>query len=322
MITSEVKIHSLSKYPILWAFQVKHLVAGIKPDIVDGHNANIYGFLAAMTGFHPLVVTAWGSDIFIQPWKNSFWKLITQYSLRRADVINCLFPMSVAEPALTKLGINISKVRITLLGVDTFEFKPIAYDIELAREIGVSSDKPLVINSRGFEPIYDYTTFFNAIPLVITEVPEAKFLALYKRGQREIGERLVHKLGIGDSVILREWLPRSMLPRLFSLADIYVSTSLSDGASNVLFEAMACELAPVVTDIPANRPWINDGENGFLFPLGDSKALAEHIIHLLKDQPLLTQFGKRCRQLVQEKAEQSQEMQKIEDIYRELVSAH
>jgi len=317
-----VKVHPLAKQPILWPFQVKQLVTRIKPDIIDGHYASVYGFLAASTGFHPLVVTAWGSDILIQPQKNSFWKLITKYSLQKADIINCLFSLSVAEPAFTRLGIDVTKARTTLLGVDTSEFKPVKYDLELAGEMGLSSTLPLVINPRGFEPVYDYKTFFSAIPIVLRELPETKFIALYKKGQRRIGEILAEQMGITESVILIEWVPRSELPQLLSLASIYVSASVSDGASNSLFEAMACELAPVVTDIPANRPWIDDGKNGFLFPAGNSEVLADRIIHLLKNSALRIQFSKRCRQIVQEKAEQSKEMQKIEDIYRELIDKY
>ena len=54
------------------------------------------------------------------------------------------------------------------------------------------------------------------------------------------------------------------MPAYLNAADIYVSTSLSDGTSLSLLEAMACSLPVVVTDIPANKEWITDGHNGFL----------------------------------------------------------
>jgi hypothetical protein len=69
----------------------------------------------------------------------------------------------------------------------------------------------------------------------------------------------------GDPRVIRfiGYVPHEELAGFLAAADVYVSTSTTDGASVSLDEAMACELAPVVTDIPANRAWIKDGENGF-----------------------------------------------------------
>lgn len=314
-----IVLHRLSSNPLVWPLQIKHLVETIQPDIVDGHFASIYGFLAALSGFHPLTVTVWGSDIFVQPWHNPLWRFTVKYALNKADTINCLFPITVAEPALTRLNVNICKVRTSLLGVDTNKFKPLGFDAELAKELGIYRDRPLIINVRGFDPVYGFETYFQAIPLVLDKIPEAQFLALYRNGQREVGERLIDRLGIAGNVLLREWLPRSKMPQLLSLASINVSTSLSDGASNALLEAMACEVAPVVTDIAANHPWITDHENGLLFRPADSKKLAENIIFLLNSPETRHQFGIKCRQMVQEKAEQANEMSKIERLYRDLI---
>jgi glycosyltransferase involved in cell wall biosynthesis len=75
-----------------------------------------------------------------------------------------------------------------------------------------------------------------------------------------------------------------------SAADIYVSTSFSDGTSASLLEAMACSLAPVVTEIDGNKEWVKDGENGLVAPLADSKRLAEKILLLATDHELRTRL--------------------------------
>jgi glycosyltransferase involved in cell wall biosynthesis len=71
-----------------------------------------------------------------------------------------------------------------------------------------------------------------------------------------------------------------------SAADIYVSTSFSDGTSASLLEAMSCSLPSVATEIDGNKEWINNGINGFLVPVADSKKLAEKILLLADDQEL------------------------------------
>ena len=80
-------------------------------------------------------------------------------------------------------------------------------------------------------------------------------------------------------------------------ADIYVSTSESDGASISLMEAMAAGLPCVVTDIAANREWI-DETCGALFPVGDPKALAEIIDDLAADPALRQSMGSAARSRV------------------------
>ncbi|GAI12432.1 unnamed protein product, partial [marine sediment metagenome] len=77
-------------------------------------------------------------------------------------------------------------------------------------------------------------------------------------------------------------------------------------------------LAPVVTDIPANRPWVHDGENGFLIPVREYEMLADGIIRLLEDEGLRKKFGEAGRAIVIEKAEHEEQMARVERIYGEL----
>jgi glycosyltransferase involved in cell wall biosynthesis len=58
---------------------------------------------------------------------------------------------------------------------------------------------------------------------------------------------------------------------LLSQTDIYVSTSLYDGTSVSLLEAMGSGAFPIVTDIPSNREWISPGQNGFLVSVNGEK---------------------------------------------------
>ena len=101
--------------------------------------------------------------------------------------------------------------------------------------------------------------------------------------------------------------------------DVYVSTSLSDSTSLSLQEAMACQLAPTATDIPANREWITDGQNGFIVSPGDVVALAGRIIQLLESNELRNEFGVRSRQIIQRHAEERREMMKLERTFQALL---
>ena len=107
--------------------------------------------------------------------------------------------------------------------------------------------------------------------------------------------------------------------KYLAISNIYVSTSLSDGASNSLMEAMATRLAPIVSDIPANRAFIKDGQNGFLFPVKRYEILAKMILYLKDNKETREKFGIINREIILNKADHQKEMAKANVLYNELV---
>ena len=47
--------------------ELKRLIKKEKPDIVHAHYATSYGLVAALAGFHPLIISVWGSDVYEFP---------------------------------------------------------------------------------------------------------------------------------------------------------------------------------------------------------------------------------------------------------------
>jgi len=311
------KIWIVSQYLsfLFWIIQVRQLVRKIKPDIVDGHFITVYGFLAACSGFHPLVVSAWGSDILIRPKRNFLFRVITEYALRKADMVTC--DSEVAREGLIKLGTEPANVKVILKGVDTQQFSRQHINEELRTRLGISG-VPTIVSTRSLEPIYNVEMLVKAIPLVLEQTPEAKFVIVGNGKQRKYLENLAISLEISDSIRFVGRVMHNELPKYLAISDIYVSTSLSDTSHISLQEAMACQLAPVVTDIPANSAWIEDGKNGFIVPVNDMEALADRVIHLIRNENLREEFGRANRHIIQEKAEYEKEMVKGEEAYREL----
>ena len=303
---------------VAWVLQVRRLLKRIKPDVLDAHFIGVPGYLGVASGFHPLVLTAWGSDILITPKQNPFYRFLTKQALKRADLIMCVSPNLKEE--IIKLGGAHNKIEVTPIGIDTQEFSPLFRNEVLLREFDIVGS-PVVISTRSLKPVYDVETLIRAIPLVLQQIPEARFIIAGVGEQRAYLENLAQSLEVSDSIGFVGWIPNSALPSYLASSDVYVSTSLSDGTSISLLEALSCELAPVVTDIPANRPWVNDGENGFFFHEGDYNRLASRISLLLQDSETRTRFGKTGRIIVMERAEHDKEMSKMEGIYEGLRGA-
>jgi glycosyltransferase involved in cell wall biosynthesis len=102
-------------------------------------------------------------------------------------------------------------------------------------------------------------------------------------------------------------------------ADLYVSSSYSDGTSVALLDAMASRLAVVLTDVPSNLEWIHPGENGEVVSRGDSPALAQRILELAGSPERTAQYGERNLDIVGRCGDWKKNFNSIETIYHQLV---
>ncbi|PIS35546.1 MAG: hypothetical protein COT36_01845 [Parcubacteria group bacterium CG08_land_8_20_14_0_20_38_56] len=299
------------------AILARKLIKKINPDILHAHYAGVYGVLGALSGFHPYILTAWGSDILIAP-KSKIAKPLIKFALKKADLITC--NGETLKEKMMELGVSPRKIEFIFWGIDTKKFQPGFKNEKFLKELGIF-DFPVIISLRTLEPIYDVESLINAIPLVLKDVPQAKFVIAGKGSREKVLKKLTESLGISNSVRFVGWIPHDELPRYLSSSDIYVSTSLSDGdLSQSTGQAMACELPIIITDLAVNRSRIKDGENGFLVPTKDPKTLAEKIVILLRDEKLRIKLGKEGRKMIENKLNYYKEMEKAENIYEELLS--
>ena len=111
------------------------------------------------------------------------------------------------------------------------------------------------------------------------------------------------------------------MPDLLANHHIYVSTARSDTTSVSLLEAMACGLFPVVTDIPANREWIDDGHNGRLFPAGDAAALGQALVGAWSEAGLRRAARERNLEIVRSRARWQDTMEGPRRLMRRLAGA-
>jgi len=84
-------------------------------------------------------------------------------------------------------------------------------------------------------------------------------------------------------------------------ASVYVLPSYREGTPRSVLEAMAMGRPIVTTDAPGCRETVVDGENGFLVPVKDAKALAAAMERFITDPQLIDRMGKRSREIAEEK---------------------
>jgi glycosyltransferase involved in cell wall biosynthesis len=298
---------------LLSLFWLKRIITSMKPDVLHAHYLTSYGLLGAVTGFHPYIVTAWGTDLLITPKKGYLYKLLLKFMLKRADLV--FADAFFMKEELLRYGAKPERVLICPFGVDMKLFRNQNRKHSDTGKIGILSMRTLIKNSN-IDVILSSMKILNEHGIDFV-------LNVTNRGTEESKlQRMASDLRLDNSINFLGFLKRQEIYGFFRSSDIYVSIPSSDGTSVTLLEAMASGLFPVVSDIPANREWIEDGVNGFLVPLGDSATLANKIIQATREIELRKRAAEINRDLVRRKGELKSTMEFIKSQYQRLVDSH
>lgn len=121
---------------------------------------------------------------------------------------------------------------------------------------------------------------------------------------------------------LIKWLGhRDDMPQLLHQADIAVLPSYHEGVPRFLLEAAACGLPLVATDIEGCRTIVRHGENGFLVPIRDPKALADAIEQLVVDRKLRARMGQASREIAVREFDQRKILEEWLRLYERVLTS-
>ncbi len=289
---------------------IKNITRRFNPHIVNAHFVPNYGLIASLIARKPWVLSTWGSDIMTDPGKSPFHRMRTGYVLRNATRITS--DAQVMTEKIESMGIPKELIVTFPYGVDRAFFYRRTEPLE---------GGPRILSNRKLEPVYSISTLIDAFPAIreayhqatLTVAGDGKLRSeLASRSDLSIARRAI--VFVGD-------VDHERMPALLRDHHIYVSMSLSDTTSVSLLEAMACGLFPVVSDIPANREWVEDGVNGRLVPVQQPMTLAMTIIEAWKDSSLRASAADKNAQLVHERAEWRSNMQVVLDLFEQLMEA-
>jgi glycosyltransferase involved in cell wall biosynthesis len=178
-------------------------------------------------------------------------------------------------------GIPAEKMVVIPNGIDTDRFHS---DFDSARETrkryGLDANQAVVGIIGRLDPIKDHATLLKAFHQVLECMPKVR-LVIVGSGEKLLEERLVsltRSLGIEKNVL---WIPsQNDLLGIYNMLDVCVSASIGEGFSNVISEAMACQIPCVATAVGDSVDII--GETGRIVPVGSPNVMAQAIQELLE----------------------------------------
>jgi len=170
---------------------------------------------------------------------------------------------------------------------------------ECKEQLGIHPHETVLVTVARFVEIKRLDVLIHAFSLLRHNENKIRLLLVGDGPCRTRLEDLINTLGLGEQAIFVGF--RRDVPDLLSAADIFVSSSDSEGLSFSIAEAMAAKLPIVATDVGGNRELVDQEVSGFLVEPNDPDQLARRIQKLVDDKALRTQMGEAGFQLVRSK---------------------
>jgi glycosyltransferase involved in cell wall biosynthesis len=202
-------------------------------------------------------------------------------------------------------------------GVDAEKFIPAEPRKDLVDKFGLLAGRTVL-----FVGGLDRAHYFKGLEVLIrakAEVTNAKILVVGDGDLRSHYEKIVEELNLKDQVIFAGSVAAEDLADYYNLADVVVLPSLdqSEAFGIVLIEAASCGKPIIASNLPGVRSVVQYGVNGFTFPPGNAKELAEKINYFLDNPAAAKDFGKHGREIVLEKYDLKKVGEKLEKIFLE-----
>ena len=290
--------------------RIRQLLKQLKPSILHAHYATGYGLVGACSGYHPFVLTCWGSDVLIAPNRSYVYRAVLRYVLKRADIVTSMAEHMTRR--LPALGVEPSKVMTLPFGIDDTVFHP-----GLRRAVG-SRDFPTIISTRNFERLYNVELLLRSLPDVRRRFSEVRCILVGHGTQREELRQEASRLGVESMIEFTGTISQGEVAQRLAACDVFCTLAYSDGNNVSLNEAMACGCFPIASKIPANEEWIVDGQNGFLVPVDDPEAVADAICRALCHPELREKAAIVNWQIIQERGLWRKSMERMEEVYQKL----
>jgi glycosyltransferase involved in cell wall biosynthesis len=323
-----IQVHTYKAWPrtyipgigaMLTRMSIRGALRRIRPDVLHAHYLSWYGWAAWLSGFRPYVITVWGSDVFVAPYKSSAARRWGPRTLAGAALVTAVSE-DLARGAIA-LGAHPDSVKIVQFGVDPDRFYPAPAPASLQADLDLAGHR-VVFGPRAQRPKKSQEIAQEALAqlpddvvlLLIRWQPDPAYLASIETLIRERGlEKRIRWLGPIDHDDMADH---------YRIADVVVSLPITDAFPVTALEAMACGVPVVLGDIPSAHEGIDAVDPSAIVPGDDPGAVAGAILARLELTPeARADLGARLRAAALDRGDVRRNLTAMEESYRSLAAA-
>jgi glycosyltransferase involved in cell wall biosynthesis len=295
------------------ARRVREIVNSIQPSIVHAHYASGYGTLGRMIGFHPYILSVWGSDIYEFPHRSLLHRWLLRQNLAAADYL-----CSTSEDMAREAKKYTSKpFLITPFGVDCEDFS-------IPERSSGAANEFVIGTVRSMEKSYGIDCLLKAFKLLMNKHPDwPSKLVIVGGGSLEREYRdLARGLGLGERVQFVGKVPHNRIPDYLKSFSVFAALSGSESFGVAILEASSSGIPVVVSNVGGLPEVIVDGKTGLMVPPNDEAAAAECFEKLFLSPNLRQSLGRAGRQRVRERYEWNQTARIMESLYEKVIATN
>lgn len=298
----------------------------LQTDIVHTIFIGQGAFYCALARLSPLVLTALGSDIN-DPFEKGYpsWQTKVAKTLLAARHIT-----ADANEVLSRCEVLAGKPLKSSLfyfGIDLqlFYSRPATETLTLRKKLQIPLDSKVVLSPRRLTYKMNHEVVLKAFAQFLQSNDNNYYLIFRRFGsfsvviQNDLQE-LARKLKVNDQVIWLDTMPYEELPILYSLADLIINIPEQDGLPVTLFEASACKVPLITSDLPSYQEFLAKGAY-FRVAVRDIDGIVSAMQKVLRDRDdELVEGLQRNYDLIVQVADQSKCFATLEKIYQSLQS--
>lgn len=302
---------------ILRSQWVRKRLKAWQPTLVHAHYATSFGLLGALSGQHPYLISAWGSDIFSFPKSSFLNRNLLKWILSRADQL-CSTSHIMAQEMMHYIPAN-QALEIIPFGVDVERFSPRS---ELESGLESPSKKQVTYGvAKYLYEIYGLDLLLRAFAIVSERHPGQVRLRLAGEGPEQGKlQRLASELQIEGELDWVGSLKNDQVADFYRSLDIVVIPSRQESFGVTAVEGAACGLPVIASRVGGLPEVVVERETGLLVPAEDVAALAEAMERLLLAPEERKRLGVAGRAFVLERYDWEKNVTQMERVYARLLN--
>ncbi len=318
---SIIRLNAWHKHDPRQFFQIKKLLNRENPDIFHIHlwnpGAGRYAFMAANKQKTKIIATE--HDPFVLKGIKKIFKKIALKKTAHTIAISNHNAEQIAQwyPEIKeKISVIHNGIENDIFLEESWHFS-VQEKNKFKKEL-LKADKAdfIIISVAALHPRKGLKYLIGAMPKVLEQAPNCKLIIAGQGPQKKELHALIHRLGLDNKIILLGH--QDEIGKILKAGDLFVLPSIKEAFGLVLLEAMAAGLPIVASRVGGIPEIVEDQKSGLLIENGDSFALAEKIIFLIKNAPLRQKLASEGLERV--KQFDAKEMaKKTERIYEQLV---
>lgn len=258
------------------------------------------------------VYTLHGLHIVHRPFYKRYPFLMLEKALN--FLVHTLVCPSVSVQSAVQKHKIITKSKTVLIynGIDIDKFATVAPLDK--KTLGIDENCLIISAIQTLDFPKDVSTILRAQKIVKSHNKNVMLLIIGSGPLKGKLQNMAKKLKIKNSVLFLG--DRTDVERILGISDIVILSSIYEAMGLCLVEAMAAKKPVVGTNVEGINEIVENGKNGFLVELGNSKEMAKSLLLLLNNQKLRKSMGEAGFEFIQDRFSKDVMIKAYQDLYK------